>query len=216
MVSSRSRRRRRLVLPPAPCWSATAAGRPLNLKTPHDWPSSRPRPFDQAFASRGSRSTARMTAAARTPIRIFRWSSPASSMNSAPNLMAYGQGRPETFARRSPSLPRRRTADQPYPEAPAGRPRLGRQSAAASVFSGARTELPGRRHLFRGARRNGARSGGRGAGHPQPRRNPAYPNSVCGVVYQNKDWRNRCQFSFACDGIRDRVSIPSTGSSPRQ
>lgn len=36
-------------------------------------------------------------------------------------------------------------------------------------------------------------------------RNPTYPNTICGVVYQNKDWRNRCQFSFACDGIRDRV-----------
>jgi len=37
-------------------------------------------------------------------------------------------------------------------------------------------------------------------------RNPAYPNSVCGVVYQNKSWRNRCQFSFACDGTRHRVA----------
>jgi spore germination cell wall hydrolase CwlJ-like protein len=37
-------------------------------------------------------------------------------------------------------------------------------------------------------------------------RNPTYPNTVCGVVYQNKSWRNRCQFSFACDGIRDRVA----------
>lgn len=36
-------------------------------------------------------------------------------------------------------------------------------------------------------------------------RNPAYPNSICGVVYQNEDWRHRCQFSFACDGIRDRA-----------
>ena len=36
-------------------------------------------------------------------------------------------------------------------------------------------------------------------------RNPAYPATICGVVYQNKTWRNRCQFSFACDGIRDRV-----------
>ncbi|MEZ5810690.1 MAG: cell wall hydrolase [Rhizobiaceae bacterium] len=40
-------------------------------------------------------------------------------------------------------------------------------------------------------------------------RNPDYPNSVCGVVYQNKSWRNRCQFSFACDGIRDRVASPA-------
>ena len=37
-------------------------------------------------------------------------------------------------------------------------------------------------------------------------KNPAYPRTICGVVYQNKKWRNRCQFSFACDGIRDRIS----------
>jgi spore germination cell wall hydrolase CwlJ-like protein len=37
-------------------------------------------------------------------------------------------------------------------------------------------------------------------------KNPAYPNSICGVVYQNKSWKNRCQFSFACDGKRDRVN----------
>lgn len=36
-------------------------------------------------------------------------------------------------------------------------------------------------------------------------RNPAYPDTICGVVYQNESWRNRCQFSFACDGIKDRV-----------
>ncbi|WP_394690342.1 cell wall hydrolase [Hoeflea sp.] len=39
-------------------------------------------------------------------------------------------------------------------------------------------------------------------------RNPTYPNTICGVVYQNKSWRNRCQFSFACDGIKDRVRSP--------
>jgi len=37
-------------------------------------------------------------------------------------------------------------------------------------------------------------------------RNPAYPKTICGVVYQNEDWRNRCQFSFACDAIKDRVN----------
>jgi len=36
-------------------------------------------------------------------------------------------------------------------------------------------------------------------------RNPTYPNSICGVVYQNENWRNRCQFSFACDRIPDIV-----------
>jgi spore germination cell wall hydrolase CwlJ-like protein len=30
-----------------------------------------------------------------------------------------------------------------------------------------------------------------------------YPNSVCDVVYQNAHLRNRCQFSFACDGKPD-------------
>jgi len=36
-------------------------------------------------------------------------------------------------------------------------------------------------------------------------RNPNYPDSICGVVYQNKHRRNRCQFSFACDRYKDRV-----------
>lgn len=34
----------------------------------------------------------------------------------------------------------------------------------------------------------------------------AYPNSVCKVVYQNQHKRNRCQFSFACDGKPDRIN----------
>jgi hypothetical protein len=37
-------------------------------------------------------------------------------------------------------------------------------------------------------------------------KNPAYPDTICGVVYQNKSRRNRCQFSFACDGIRERIT----------
>ena len=37
-------------------------------------------------------------------------------------------------------------------------------------------------------------------------KNPAYPDTICGVVYQNKNKRNRCQFSFACDGIPERVT----------
>jgi spore germination cell wall hydrolase CwlJ-like protein len=39
-------------------------------------------------------------------------------------------------------------------------------------------------------------------------RNPAYPKTICGVVYQNDNWRNACQFSFACDGIKDRITSP--------
>lgn len=37
-------------------------------------------------------------------------------------------------------------------------------------------------------------------------RNPAYPKTICGVVYQNTNWLNHCQFSFACDGRKHRVT----------
>lgn len=39
-------------------------------------------------------------------------------------------------------------------------------------------------------------------------RNPAYPDTACGVVYQNAALHNRCQFSFACDGIPDTIARP--------
>ncbi len=35
-------------------------------------------------------------------------------------------------------------------------------------------------------------------------RSTAYPNTICKVVFQNEHMRNRCQFSFACDGVSDR------------
>ncbi|WP_224406283.1 cell wall hydrolase [Afifella sp. IM 167] len=47
-------------------------------------------------------------------------------------------------------------------------------------------------------------------------KNPAYPETICGVVYQNKNWRNRCQFSFACDGIRDRIRSASAWASAKK
>lgn len=37
-------------------------------------------------------------------------------------------------------------------------------------------------------------------------RNPAYPSTICGVVYQNQNMLNACQFSFACDGQKHRVT----------
>lgn len=33
-----------------------------------------------------------------------------------------------------------------------------------------------------------------------------YPDTICGVVYQNQNKRNACQFSFACDGIPEKVT----------
>ncbi len=35
-----------------------------------------------------------------------------------------------------------------------------------------------------------------------------YPGSVCGVVFQNQQHRNACQFSFACEGRALRVTEP--------
>jgi len=37
-------------------------------------------------------------------------------------------------------------------------------------------------------------------------KNPDYPDDICGVVYQNRNWFKRCQFTFACDQIRDVVN----------
>lgn len=36
-------------------------------------------------------------------------------------------------------------------------------------------------------------------------KDPEYPKTICGVVYQGSGRRNSCQFSFACDGLPDDV-----------
>lgn len=38
-------------------------------------------------------------------------------------------------------------------------------------------------------------------------RHPDFPKSVCGVVYQGSEQATGCQFSFTCDGSRDRPPI---------
>jgi len=40
-------------------------------------------------------------------------------------------------------------------------------------------------------------------------RHPAYPHSVCGVVYQGSALRTGCQFSFTCDGSLARTPSPA-------
>lgn len=39
-------------------------------------------------------------------------------------------------------------------------------------------------------------------------KHPAYPNTVCGVIYQGSS-RPGCQFSFACDGSMRRPPVPA-------
>lgn len=40
-------------------------------------------------------------------------------------------------------------------------------------------------------------------------RHPAYPNSVCGVVFEGQARSTGCQFTFTCDGSRARAPVPS-------
>lgn len=47
-------------------------------------------------------------------------------------------------------------------------------------------------------------------------KNPAYPDDVCGVVYQNQSWRNACQFTFACDKAKDVVTSPEAWATARR
>lgn len=37
-------------------------------------------------------------------------------------------------------------------------------------------------------------------------KNPVFPKTICGVVYQNQEIRDGCQFSFACDGTKKRIT----------
>ncbi|MCC2095841.1 MAG: cell wall hydrolase [Hyphomicrobiales bacterium] len=43
-----------------------------------------------------------------------------------------------------------------------------------------------------------------------------YPNSVCGVVYQNRHRYKACQFSFACEGKSLRVTEPGPWATARR
>ena len=40
-------------------------------------------------------------------------------------------------------------------------------------------------------------------------RHPAYPDNVCGVVFQGQERSTGCQFTFTCDGSRARAPVPS-------
>ena len=40
-------------------------------------------------------------------------------------------------------------------------------------------------------------------------RHPAFPNSVCGVVYEGSTRSTGCQFTFTCDGSMARAAVPS-------
>ncbi|GAA0482161.1 hypothetical protein GCM10009096_25600 [Parasphingorhabdus litoris] len=40
-------------------------------------------------------------------------------------------------------------------------------------------------------------------------RHPAYPNNICGVVFQGSERSTGCQFTFTCDGSLARTPVPS-------
>ena len=43
-----------------------------------------------------------------------------------------------------------------------------------------------------------------------------YPESICGVVFQNKNWVDACQFSFACDASSDQPKEPAAWAMSRR
>jgi spore germination cell wall hydrolase CwlJ-like protein len=47
-------------------------------------------------------------------------------------------------------------------------------------------------------------------------KDPNYPNTICGVVYQGSGSRNSCQFSFACDGLPDDVRQPGAWANSKR
>jgi spore germination cell wall hydrolase CwlJ-like protein len=47
-------------------------------------------------------------------------------------------------------------------------------------------------------------------------KDPDYPKSICGVVYQGSGSRNSCQFSFACDGLPDDVKQPAAWANSKR
>ena len=47
-------------------------------------------------------------------------------------------------------------------------------------------------------------------------RHPAFPNSVCGVVYEGSTRATGCQFTFTCDGSMARAPIPDLWNRARQ
>ena len=47
-------------------------------------------------------------------------------------------------------------------------------------------------------------------------RHPAFPNSVCGVVYEGSTRVTGCQFTFTCDGSMTRGPVPALWNRARQ
>jgi spore germination cell wall hydrolase CwlJ-like protein len=47
-------------------------------------------------------------------------------------------------------------------------------------------------------------------------KDPEYPKTICGVVYQGSGRRNSCQFSFACDGLPDDVKSATAWSQAKR
>lgn len=47
-------------------------------------------------------------------------------------------------------------------------------------------------------------------------RNPAFPKSICGVVFQGSERKTGCQFTFSCDGSLSRSPPPSAWTRARE
>jgi hypothetical protein len=47
-------------------------------------------------------------------------------------------------------------------------------------------------------------------------KDPDYPKTICGVIYQGANRSNSCQFSFACDGLSDQPTVRASWNQARK
>ena len=98
---------------------------------------------------------------------------------------------PELVALRPIPKPAQRIAELNAPAAPATAPDGELTCLAEAVYYEARGEtVEGQRAVAEVVTRRA--------------KDARYPNTICGVVYQDAHRARSCQFSFACDGAKDR------------
>jgi spore germination cell wall hydrolase CwlJ-like protein len=110
-----------------------------------------------------------------------------AGLGSAPGIASLPRPRPETPAALPAPIDARVTA---APVDPQAYQRRQAQCLARAIYFEARSEPVDGQFAVARVVLNRAESG-------------HYPDTICRVVYQNAHMRDRCQFSFACDGLPD-------------
>jgi spore germination cell wall hydrolase CwlJ-like protein len=109
-------------------------------------------------------------------------------------------------------------SDVPMPKSMSGKLAYARADLPATVFDGSLTDKKGKKVSDKEAwcmataiyfeARGESYRGQVAVGQVVMNRvaHRLYPGTICGVVFQNQNKRNACQFSFACDGRPEKVT----------